>query len=176
MSDQEVINQLKALRDQVSQLTVLVNAMAMSQNLRDLASKIDGDQKKETPDGQLTLEEAKERLESATEVKFHKDYRYFLLHRPTETAEFEASEKDGGKYRTSEQTTWYAALPRASDEQGMGNPLVSVWVGETEIVEIRHAAANNAQYGEAMDNPAAQKFEVDVKPGEYKIYAEVKQQ
>lgn len=179
-NEEQIMQDLRQLKEQLANLTALVNAQVMAQNMKDLAAKLDAaaPPKKAGPehdDQADNLQHALEHLETATTVRQHDGEQQFLLHRPTDTMEYEES-TDGSEptYKTDDVTCWYPAMPRASDEQQPANPLVSAWVPRSKIKNISHASASNATYGEALKNPADQKFEVSVNPGDYSIYQEVK--
>jgi hypothetical protein len=98
----------------------------------------------------------------------------YLLHRGTEDGEYDASAVSDHDFKTTKETSWVAEYMAGEADQKDKNPVVSCWIPEDSIIRVDNAQGNNGTWGELGTNPHGQKFKVIVKPGEYKIYSELK--
>ena len=122
--------------------------------------------------------------------------RIFLLHRPTADFEYnkskraatvrspEPKEPEGTQgsdntetypdYETKIDTNWVIDSV-LSEKIRMGkNPIVSVWVPETHIKDVRGGQQGVGAWGDLGANADKNIVTVVVKPGIYKIYSELK--
>jgi hypothetical protein len=67
-------------------------------------------------------------------------------------------------------TTFYNA---ETLRQGI-NPIVAVWVPESQIGDVRGAQENKGAWGKLGGHPQADLVRVIVKPGKYQLYSELK--
>lgn len=115
----------------------------------------------------------KELGEIAT-TKTENDVEFYLLHRPTENFEY-GENAEINEYETEDTTEWYAEYMSGEINQEGQNPVVSCWVPEDKILGSRKPHGNTGAWGDLGKNPFADTFKVEVKPGKYKIYQELRQ-
>ena len=126
--------------------------------------------------------------------------RIFLLHRPTVNFEYDQGKRDSEvktpyptdtslpdsssiaqrvtentvEYETDEDTNWLIDPVVAEKLRAGKNPIVAVWVPETEIKDVDGSQQGAGAWGELGANSDKNIITVVIKPGKYKIYSELK--
>lgn len=119
--------------------------------------------------------------ESSVTSKMDGDKKLYLLHHATTGNEYEKSvddaesaEESSNEYKTSVDTEW-SVTNNGGDDLAIGKkPVVSCWIPESSIKEMKNAVENTGTWGEMGENPFIEEFRVVVKPGTYTIYSELK--
>lgn len=126
--------------------------------------------------------------------------RVFLLHRPTVTFEYDKAKTEPDverpyptntslpnsdsiaqkstentvEYTTYKDTEWLVDPVVAENNRNNKNPIVAVWIPESDIKDIKGSKQGIGAWGELGANADKDIVVVIVKPGKYKIYSELK--
>jgi hypothetical protein len=122
--------------------------------------------------------------------------RLFLLHRPTVDFEYDQSKRASKvqsaepqevehsqgadntdtypDYETNKDTKWLVDSIVAERHRNGKNPIVSAWIPETYIQDVKGSQQGVGAWGEMGANENKDIITVIVKPGVYKIYSELK--
>ncbi len=102
----------------------------------------------------------------------------YLLSRPTESYEYQkgsSQKKSFNLYHNTQQTEWFIQTQPAWSNQFDENPVITCWVPEKAIAGTTTPHQNTGTLGELGKNPFEEHIVVLVKPGQYEIYSELKE-
>jgi len=154
---------------QIEQLKHLVIASMLQDDAID-ELKIDKPQSK--IDSKVTPEDLDLLSKSCTHQKDN-DLTWFVLHRDMEMGEYETVADSA--LVTKDDTVWTPDFDTAHTERKKDQPMVVCWVNQNDIVAIENLVSNTGVWGDLGSNPNADKIKVTVKPGTYRIIAEIRQ-
>lgn len=89
----------------------------------------------------------------------------------SEPTEHEARPTD---FETERETTWVLDFVTAEKKRQGANPIVSCWIPKTAIVDVSGITTSVGTWGSLGANPHARECRIEVKPGKYTIFQELK--
>lgn len=168
----------------VSALSDLVQLLLVEKQLSDVTAKIEdltGAKIALPKEDGPSFADALAALEEAGTSRMKDGKREFLLHRLTEDFEYQNAQ-NANEYKTAADTEWLievgvAQLAQDRSEATLkgANPVISCWIPEDSIADIRNAQANTGSWGAMGENPHKNHYIVIVESGKYEIYSELKQ-
>ena len=189
------VEQLEILNEQVKKLSKIVLLQNTSEVKPFIGSLEDPTPTPGEPDA--TRSAMIEALEKLVTVRSEAGDKMFLLYRPTPDYEYEKyatpfgpadqqdhknqNDRTSGdadmrptEYQPTQETSWLTTFYNAETLRQGINPIVAVWVPESQIGAVRGAQENKGAWGNLGGHPQADLVRVIVKPGKYQLYSELK--
>lgn len=176
---EELLQAVKALKRAVAMLK-------LHEELEELKPQFDIDKALDNLKKRRTdpyLETSMENLERHCTTKVVDDEVHFLLHRATESGEYQRSTDDAEDadeadlhFESDTDTEWMVDVQASEEEQEGRSPHVSCFIPKSAITDIKNFGENTGTWGELSDtHPDQNKGKVCVKPGKYRIHQELRQ-
>jgi len=109
-----------------------------------------------------------------------------LLHKPTENLEYDKSVQDTVSdqpmeenpritdFAPKEKTVWVTNFINAEKYRQNGNPVISCWIPEKNVIKVLGQNERTATWDSLSRDPQENLIRVEVEPGTYDIYQEIK--